>query len=164
MGSALCIQHCAKLACILEATARKPGNVNPQASFADLDYVDFVRNALVLGSVIGVSRTYGVGPTVRLSVATCREHVPTNANLGMVLLLVPLAAVPPAQSLEEGVLDVLGRLTMSDARLVYEAIRSAQPGGLGRVDEQDVAHEPTIDLVSAMRLAADRDLIARQYA
>jgi triphosphoribosyl-dephospho-CoA synthase len=39
----------------------------------------------------------------------------------------------------------------------------AVPGGLGTVDEQDVAHEPTADLLTAMRLAAERDSVAREY-
>ena len=41
---------------------------------------------------------------------------------------------------------------------------AANPGGLGRVDEADVAGEPPADLLAAMRLAADRDRVARQYA
>ena len=47
---------------------------------------------------------------------------------------------------------------------VYRAIRLAQPGGLGEVSDQDIACEPTITLRAAMALAADRDLVARQYA
>jgi triphosphoribosyl-dephospho-CoA synthase len=52
---------------------------------------------------------------------------------------------------------------VEDARLVYQAIRLANPGGLGEVREQDVSQEPTVTLQEAMALAADRDLIARQY-
>ncbi len=44
------------------------------------------------------------------------------------------------------------------------AIRLANPGGLGRAEEQDVAAEPTVTLLEAMRLAADRDGVAREYA
>jgi triphosphoribosyl-dephospho-CoA synthase len=164
LDSDLSVGRCATLACILEVTARKPGNVHPQACFTDVDYVDFMQSALVLGPLLEDARTSGVGATIRLAVERCREIVPSNTNLGMVLLLTPLAAVPPGQPLREGVVDVLSRLTMSDVSLVYEAIRIAQPGGLGRVDEQDVAGEPTLGLVDVMRLAADRDLIARQYA
>jgi triphosphoribosyl-dephospho-CoA synthase len=47
---------------------------------------------------------------------------------------------------------------------VYAAIRRAAPGGLGHADTQDVADEPTITLLDAMRLAADRDGIAHEYA
>src|SRR5262249_36595266 len=44
------------------------------------------------------------------------------------------------------------------------AIRLARPGGLGRAPEQDVREEPMLPLRQIMELAADRDLIARQYA
>src|SRR5262249_54879777 len=66
--------------------------------------------------------------------------------------------------LRDGLLGVLGRLDVADARAAYEAIRLANPAGLGRVPEQDVRDEPTQTLREVMALAADRDLIARQYA
>jgi triphosphoribosyl-dephospho-CoA synthase len=47
---------------------------------------------------------------------------------------------------------------------VYLAIRKVGPGGLGRAEEQDVAHEPTASLLEVMALAADRDDVAREYA
>jgi len=59
---------------------------------------------------------------------------------------------------------VLAELTVADARAAYRAIAHASPGGLGDAPEQSVLAEPTIDLRAAMRLAADRDLIAAQYA
>ena len=90
--------------------------------------------------------------------------VSTNTNLGMILLLTPLAAVPPLIDLANGIEPVLAGTTRDDARLVYQAIRLAAPGGIGRVDEQDVADEPTMTLRDVMALAADRDLVARQYA
>src|SRR5262249_56799570 len=49
-------------------------------------------------------------------------------------------------------------------RAVYEAIRLAVPGGLGSAPEQNLRDEPTKSLVEVMALAADRDLVARQYA
>ena len=59
---------------------------------------------------------------------------------------------------------MLDATTVDDARDVYAAIRLASPGGLGRADAQDVADEPTVTLLEVMRLAADRDGIAREYA
>jgi triphosphoribosyl-dephospho-CoA synthase len=59
---------------------------------------------------------------------------------------------------------VLDSTTVDDARDVYAAIRLAAPGGLGRADAQDVASDPTIPLLETMRLAADRDLVAQEYA
>ena len=58
---------------------------------------------------------------------------------------------------------VLATLTVADARAVYAAIRLAEPGGLGQVEEQDVREEPTVTLREAMALAAERDTIAREY-
>ena len=51
-----------------------------------------------------------------------------------------------------------------DCRLVYEAINVASPGGLGQVPDQDVSECPPTDLIAAMELAADHDLIARQFS
>ena len=59
---------------------------------------------------------------------------------------------------------MLEATSVEDARDVYAAIRRAAPGGLGRADAQDVADEPTMTLLEVMRLAADRDGIAREYA
>ena len=61
-------------------------------------------------------------------------------------------------------IELLTRLTVADARAGYEAIRLASAGGLGDSAEQSVSKEPTVTLLEAMRLAADRDLIAKQYA
>jgi triphosphoribosyl-dephospho-CoA synthase len=86
-----------------------------------------------------------------------------NTNLGIVLLLTPLASVPMAHPLRRGVQAVLDDLDIADAREVYAAIRLAHPSALGRVAEQDVQDEPTKTLRQVMALAADRDLVARQY-
>jgi triphosphoribosyl-dephospho-CoA synthase len=53
---------------------------------------------------------------------------------------------------------------VADADDAFRAIALANPGGLGSIDEHDVQAPARIDLRAAMRLAADRDLIARQYA
>jgi triphosphoribosyl-dephospho-CoA synthase len=53
---------------------------------------------------------------------------------------------------------------VGDAAKVFEAIRLAAPGGLGRAKDQDIHAAPTLPLREVMALAADRDLIARQYA
>jgi triphosphoribosyl-dephospho-CoA synthase len=83
-------------------------------------------------------------------------------------LLAPLARAAhtrsPGEALRDAVARVLASSTVEDAGEVYRAIRLAAPGGLGNAPEQDVADEPTTTLLEAMRLAADRDDIAREYA
>ena len=150
-------------ACVLEASAAKLGNVHPRASFSDLTYSDFVRSAAAVAPVLAVVGQVGVGRAVFESIRATREVVTTNTNLGIVLLLAPLAAVPAQCRLIDGIGDVLQRLAHDDAIWVYRAIRLAQPGGLGMVANNDVVEEPSGTLLDVMRLAADRDGIAAQY-
>jgi hypothetical protein len=56
----------------------------------------------------------------------------TNTNLGIILLLSPLAAVAAGEALRDGLLRLLARLDVADACAAYEAIRLANPGRMGR--------------------------------
>jgi triphosphoribosyl-dephospho-CoA synthase len=161
----LTLGTCATIACIWEATAAKPGNVYRGADFDDLTYADFLTSATVIGPVIDRTPELGVGATILAAVAATRAAVATNTNLGMVLLIAPLAAVPGGAPLSERVESVLAALTYEDACAVYEAIPLSQPGGMGEVAEADVNQPPPAGLTlrAAMALAAERDLIARQY-
>lgn len=152
------------IACTLEATAHKPGNVHPEASFSDLCYADFLAAAAAIRPVLDEASGRGVGRTVLACVRESRRLASTNVNLGICLLLAPLAALPSDESVDAGIDGVLRQLTTDDARFVYEAIRLTRPGGMGRVHEQDISGEPTEDLGRVMQRAADHDLVARQYS
>ncbi|MGC1273995.1 MAG: triphosphoribosyl-dephospho-CoA synthase [Planctomycetaceae bacterium] len=152
-------------ACLLEATARKPGNVHPLAAFADCDWETFAVSAEAIAPVLAGAASRPLGESILRAVEATQTRVGRNTNLGMILLLAPLAAVPEDQLISiESIAGVLDRTTVEDCRLVYEAIRRAHPGGLGSTKKEDVAAAPTVTLVEAMRLAADRDAVARQYA
>jgi triphosphoribosyl-dephospho-CoA synthase len=159
------VGHLAEVACIWEATARKPGNVHRHRDFDDASYLDFLLSAGAIRPVLDRAGSQSVGATVLQAVEATGQAVHTNTNLGIILLLAPLAAVPAEQELSTAaLLNVLHGLTLEDSRAAYEAIRRARPAGLGRVEAQDIAAEPTLPLGEIMALAADRDLIARQYA
>src|SRR5689334_25243107 len=82
----------ATLACIYEATARKPGNVYPGADFDDTTtYAAFVKSAIAIGPVLERAPHVGVGLTVLDAVRATRDAVGTNTNLGTLLLIAPLA-------------------------------------------------------------------------
>jgi triphosphoribosyl-dephospho-CoA synthase len=156
----------ATLACLYEVTARKPGNVYPGADFDETTtYAAFVKSAVVIGPIIERTPCYGVGQTVLDAVQATRDAVGTNTNLGTLLLIAPLAAVPRESKLADGIGAVLDALSPDDTRFVYEAIRLANAGGLGREDVADIRHTPPPDLTlkEAMSLAAERDLVAKQY-
>jgi len=151
-------------ACIWEATARKPGNVHRYDDFTDLTYPDFLLSAAAIAGVLDAAPGRPLGQTILEAIRATRSIVSTNTNLGIVLLLAPLAAVPRHQTIRDGLPAVLAGTTIDDARAVYEAIRLATPGGLGEVTEQDMRSEPTANLLAVMGLAQDRDRIAQQYA
>lgn len=151
------------VACLLEATARKPGNVHPQVAFDDLRYQDFVTAAEIVAPILAEAANLGVGRAVFEAVEATHSQLGKNVNLGIALLIAPLAAVPLDMPLNIGVGDVLRNLTRNDADKVYQAIQLVNPGGMGHVEAEDVSHAPSVTLLDAMRLAADRDTIALQY-
>ena len=138
---------------------RKIGNVHPGASFVDMNYEDFAASAAVMAAAFrGIHRS--PGEIILDAVNRTRRVVGKNTNLGIALLLVVLAK----GTSRESIAATLKNLTIRDASLTYEAIRLAKPGGLGTAAEQDVRGEPSVPLLDAMKIAAPRDLIARQYA
>jgi triphosphoribosyl-dephospho-CoA synthase len=143
--------------------ALKPGNVHRRRDLPGLHLIEFLASALAIADPLDRAAE-GVGPAIERAIEATRRVVATNTNLGMVLLLAPLAAVPDGVPLERGVEAVLEATTIEDASAVYRAIRLAQPGGMGSVPDQDIAREPTLPLRAVMSLSADRDLVARQYA
>jgi triphosphoribosyl-dephospho-CoA synthase len=200
------IAAAAQMACLLEVSSPKPGNVSPGRHFDDTRYEDFLASAVAIGGPLAGAAARPLGATIRLAIEATARWTRSNTNLGMVLLLAPLARAAlepmsdpeaafqpqtlehadPASShgatlaresprhpgpapaagpgLQTAIRRVLDGTTVEDAREVYHAIRLAAPGGLGRADTQDVSGDPTMTLLEVMRIAADRDGIAREYA
>jgi triphosphoribosyl-dephospho-CoA synthase len=155
----------AQLACLLEVSAPKPGNVSPGRHFHDTRYEDFLASAVAIGPALAGAGARPLGATIRAAVDATARWTGSNTNLGIVLLLAPLAraALRPATALRDAVRDVLTATTVADAVEVYAAIRRARPGGLGDAASEDVAAAPGVTLRAAMELAAGRDSVAREY-
>ena len=171
-------------ACAMDVAVRKPGNVSLHSAGHDMRARQFLDSARASASALFDSRS-GVGARIEAAVRATRAVAGCNTNLGILLLSAPLAcavegrgglgglgslgglewtASSLAAQLQTALEAVLRALDVDDARAAYRAIATAHPGGLGTAPEQDVAAEPDVGLRAAMRLAADRDLIARQYA
>lgn len=151
---------CAAVASILEATAPKPGNVHPGASFADLEHADLVAAGLAIAPAMERAPRQPLGRTILDAVHASRAVTRSNANLGIVLLVAPLATTDEPRSVD-GVLD---RLTAADAADVWQAIAVAMPGGMGSSSRDDLHGPAPHDLRAAMRHAAPHDTIARLWA
>jgi triphosphoribosyl-dephospho-CoA synthase len=159
-----------QLACLLEVSAPKPGNITPAHDFSDTTYVDMVRSALALGPVFARprARDRSVGELIVDGVRATARVAGANTNLGIVLLFAPLvraaATRPPDEGLRSAIERVLGQLDLDDAAAAFAAIVEARPGGLGDAPEHDVRAQPRVSLREAMAAAAHRDSIASEYA
>jgi triphosphoribosyl-dephospho-CoA synthase len=81
----------AQLACLLEASAAKPGNVSPGRHFHDTRYEDFLASAAAVGPALARAGERPLGATILDAVEATRRWTRANTNLGIVLLLAPLA-------------------------------------------------------------------------
>ncbi|TWT51085.1 ATP:dephospho-CoA triphosphoribosyl transferase [Rubripirellula amarantea] len=155
-------QDAIRWACVLEASSPKAGNVHPSQSFDDLSFQDFVQAAQVTADRLP-GKVVGLSDRMLDCVRQCRSRTGTNVNLGIVLLLGPLCVADATDS--GSVTRILASLDGNDGANLFAAISEAGAGGLDRVDSLDVndTKEP-VDIVAAMKLAADRDRVALQYA
>jgi len=153
----------AALACLWEVACPKPGNVHRGADFENLGLFDFLASAVAILPAMDQAPSQPLGQTILQAVTATRAAAGTNTNLGTILLLAPLASVPLGRDLQTGAREFAQQTTLEDAIAVYQAIRLAEPGGLGQVDQADIQQNPDLPLHAAMALAADRDSIARQY-
>lgn len=159
----------AQAACVLEVSAPKPGNVNRQYDFEDAHFEDFLLSAIAIRPALQAVDRDTIGSMIRRAIQDTHRLVKTNTNLGIVLLLAPLAkACYEAQksdlaAIRDALAGLLDDLSRQDAHQAYAAIRLANAGGLGTNVEADVAEEPEITLLQAMALAQERDAIAREY-
>jgi triphosphoribosyl-dephospho-CoA synthase len=151
-------------ACELDVTALKPGNVRVGAPAHGMSAEDFIRSARACAPALG-QRGATLGQRVLEAIRCTQQVVRGNTNLGIVLLAAPLfCAAEAGADLRTTVAQQLAQLDLSDASLVYQAIRLARPGGMGTSGRHDLSTEPQVTLLEAMREAQHRDSVARQYA
>jgi triphosphoribosyl-dephospho-CoA synthase len=154
----------AQLACVLEVSAEKPGNITPSHDFHDTSYEDMLRSAIAAGPELARAGERRVGETILEVMEASRRVAPANTNLGIALLIAPLAkAALDGGPLRARLGATLRALDLADARAAYAAIRLAGAGGLHERVEHDVRLEPTVGLREAMAGAAERDSVASEY-
>jgi len=155
-------------ACVAELRALKPGNVTVYSAGHGMRVLDFELSADAIAPQLAQAGL-SVGERILAAIQATRRVVDCNTNLGIVLLCAPLAhaalQLRAGQSLRTALSETLSGLEVGDAQRAYEAIRLAEPGGLGVVREYDISESnPRVTLLQAMRAAAGHDRIAGQYA
>ena len=154
-------------ACIDELEAPKPGNVSFLSEGHGMTADDFVASARCAADVLGTPGL-SLGERVLGSIEDTHAATGCNTNLGIVLLCAPLAQAAldgtPDGALRARLARVLERAGVEDTRRVFEAIRIAEPAGLGGSARHDVRAPAAAPLLRVMREAENRDRVARQYA
>lgn len=156
-----------RAACRADVLVFKPGNVSLRSPGHGMQAQDFLTSADVSLPLL-IERGPCVGARVHAAVAATRDAVGCNTNLGILLLLAPLAEAalrPGGACLRTRLATCLAEIRAEPAAPWLAAIRQASPGGLGRADELDATDEgcTTGTLGDAMRHACARDRIAWQF-
>lgn len=186
-SSAVCKADAVRLACVLEATAPKVGNVHPAARYDNLCFSDFVtaadRTADAFSEIEQARQLGRIGDAIFAAVTASVSATKTNVNLGIVLLLGPLLATEPEglptmdcvatrlATWNLRIAEMLANLDGEQGASIAAAIACAGAGGM-RVESLGDDHSLDVtvprtgeyEIIEAMRVAAPRDRIAKQYA
>jgi triphosphoribosyl-dephospho-CoA synthase len=184
-----------ELAILLEASAHKPGNVSVVTNFEKTRYEHFLASAVAASSSfesatergIAVSEDridpsdVGVGQLIKNCVSDINawQHG-GNTLLGTVILLCPMAVAAGmitwrerfnVSSLRKNLKLVVESTTPEDAIHVYEAIRIANPSGLGKAPDLDINDpraterimDQKISLYEVFKIAEKYDTICSEW-
>jgi triphosphoribosyl-dephospho-CoA synthase len=163
---ALQLSQAYQRACLAEIEAIKPGNVHIFADGHGMVVADFIKSAEV--SCLEISRLeYSLGERIYYAFEATWKAVGCNTNLGIILLCAPILHAllySSKATLQEKLMEVLSSTTIEDAQFMFDAIKLANPAGLGESNEHDIHHKADCTLLQAMQYSANKDCIAQQYS
>jgi len=189
------IAQCGTIATLLEVSGfPKPGNVHRTQNFENTRYEDFLISGVAIYPTLRKIASRGkavqqgqltiqeiqIGQAILEAVeATQSWQKGGNTNLGIILLLLPLACVAgmvlsePFHTIahfRELLHRIVVNSTPSDTIYLFKAIQLANPGGLGKVKQFDVNSTTpeeliaqNISLFDIFKLSASLDSIAREW-
>lgn len=159
----------------------KPGNVHRLQDFEDTRFEHFLASAIAMGCIMEKAATrgilagrgkvpisqIGVGRYINRCIRDSSEwHHGGNTWLGTVMLLVPLAVGAGLSGVKQGAIElkplrlavrrVIKATTLKDAVYLYKAVRRAEAGGLGKVEDSsvpDINSPSYIDEIKAKSLS-----------
>jgi triphosphoribosyl-dephospho-CoA synthase len=147
------VTHNLTLACLLEASAPKPGNVSPIHAFHNTRYEHYLAGSVAVGLTLGVLAEPGIDLSIGKAVYDAVEritkaHSGGNTHLGIIILLAPLARalevdVETPVELRNNLGKVLEGMDFHDTIWYYKAVNLAKPKGLLPVKKYDVFDKST---------------------
>ncbi|MGB9959901.1 MAG: triphosphoribosyl-dephospho-CoA synthase [Candidatus Bathyarchaeales archaeon] len=191
------IAQCLELAILLEVSADKPGNVNLVVGFEGTNHAHFLASAVAAvphfsfaaQRGIAVSKgevalaDVGVGRIIRDCVADIKAwQSGGNTLLGTIILFAPMAVAAGMTPMKEDYSFELSEFrrnlklvaestTPEDAVAVYEAIKIANPSGLGKAPDLDINSpdstkriiDEKVSLYKVFQIASSYDLVCSEW-
>lgn len=178
-----------EIATLLEVSGYpKPGNVHRTQDFSDMKYEDFlissasIRDPLYIAAYNGhksypyMLNDIGIGECIFDCVRGTNTLTHTNTNLGISMLLIPIAATfgalvdeNPINKLQKTLDTIIKNTEVDDAVALVKAISMADAGGLeGKTQDYDVNQASTLDdirnnhinIYDLLKMSEDYDKIA----
>ena len=189
------ISQCLELAILLEASAHKPGNVNLITNFENTRFEHFLASAVAAtpffelaaeqGTAVAEGKSSVTGIRLGRLIKDCVAEVDAwqhggNTLLGTIILLSPIAVAAGMTSVGKGICirrlrkalkHVVESTTPADAVDLYEAIKIANPGGLGEAPDLDI-NDPAsearilrenVSLFQVFKIAEKYDTICSEW-
>lgn len=147
------ISKLAQIASVLEVSGYpKPGNVHRTRDFDDMVFEDFLISGIVIGDTIEKAASQvlinndpedaEIGKYILEAVKETDKWISNNTNLGIVMMLTPIAVSAAISNnmdeLRENIGILMENTTVDDAINLYDAINIANAGGMGDQEDYDV--------------------------
>ncbi|CAB3287941.1 Triphosphoribosyl-dephospho-CoA protein [Methanocaldococcus lauensis] len=173
------IMKASQIACCLEVSSFKPGNVHRNRDYRDIKYHHFINSGIAFGNVVyeASQDDKNVGLYIKKAVIESRKWSPTNANLGIIMLHIPIAMASGKldnfnkNELKKNLKKISENTTVEDAINVYDAINIAmayvdKPKKGPDVSSKDAKRElieKGLTLLDVYKISAEWDNISKEW-
>ena len=175
------IAKLAQIASALEVSGYpKPGNVHRTRDYDDMVFEDFIISGIVIGDTIREACTDvdvenpKLGKYILQAVAETDKWIKNNTNLGIVMMITPIAVAAAISDsfdeIQDNVKLLMENTSVDDACDLYDAINIADAGGMGEEDEYDVASDSAkqdlrddgLTMYDVLKISATKDMLGRE--
>lgn len=174
------IMKASQIACCLEVSSFKPGNVHRNRDYNDIMYHHFIASGIGFGNIVyeASKDSKNSGYYIKKGVIESKKWSPTNANLGILMLHIPIAMAAGKlekfneDKLKKELKEIVSNTTTEDAINVYDAINIAMAGGLNTPEEgPDVSSEDAkkelieknLTLYDVFKISSEWDNISKEW-
>jgi len=177
------IGNIARIACVLELTTEKPGNITPNHDFTDTKFENFIYGSIFIGNHVenafmdGKKGEFKIGKRIFQFVNELKFYNKRNTHFGIALLFIPVATACGIQenqknfnNLRDAIDYVMKNTTVDDAIYFHKSVKIGNVrvgcAGKNKIDilsenfEKSVRKE-NINLYHLMKIS-ENDLIARE--